>query len=231
MSEISRQPIIYNPFADDPVSFIYGAIAKSIYEIQTCIPAIVKKVIDRNTVIATPAVQQLNANQESVAWADIELPVHTPCGSNLIISAPLTVGDTGWIIAGDLDPSLFLKKPSEPAGQNVYSRHEYQFGFFVPCKFGKYEVEIEDGVLYLGTDNGNTKITVKDGEVSIVSKSTLKITAENVSINGSSKVEINGTDWKTHQHGISITAADGVVANLSTGQVTTTSDISTGGVK
>lgn len=227
MSEVSRQPIIYNPFADDPVSFIYGAIAKGIYEIQTCIPAIVKKVIDRNTVIATPAVQQLNANQESVAWADIELPVHTPCGSNLIISAPLTVGDTGWIIAGDLDPSLFLKKPSEPAQQNIYSRHEYQFGFFVPCKFGKYEVEIEDGVLYLGTNNGDTKITVKDGEIIINSKSDLKINAETVNITGSNKVEINGTDWESHTHGV------GTLTTTATVGASTTLGVlsgSTGGV-
>ena len=199
----NNAPIVENPFEQSSNNIIVGIVRQELKKLHTCIPAIVKKVISRGEVIVSPAVQQIDVNWKSVEWADIKLPVHSPSGNAILCSSPLTVGDTGWIIAGDLDPTLFFNDMERPARQNTMDRHNYQFGFFLPDKIKGFEISgDDDGGWYIGTADGKTKIVLKDGEVSIVSKSTLKITAENVSINGSSKVEINGTDWKSHQHGV-----------------------------
>lgn len=198
----NNAPIVENPFEQSPNDIIVGIVRQELKKLHTCIPAIVKKVVSRGEVIVSPAVQQIDVNWQSVEWADIKLPVHTPSGNAILCSAPLTVGDTGWIIAGDLDPTLFFNDMERPARQNTMDRHNYQFGFFLPDKIKGFEISGDDDGWYIGTADGETKIVLKDGEVSIVSKSTLKITAENVSINGSSKVEINGTDWESHKHSV-----------------------------
>lgn len=196
-------PIVVNPFADSFVEIVQGLIKSELKKLHTCIPAIVKEVVGRGEVVVSPAVQQVNIDWKPVEWADIKLPVHIPSGNAILSSVPLAVGDTGWIIAGDLDPTLFFNDMSRPARQNTFDRHNYQYGFFLPDKIKGFEIAPEDdGGWYIGTADGKTKIVLKDGEVSIVSDSALKITAKTVSIDGSSKVEINGTDWATHKHDV-----------------------------
>ena len=117
----------------DVMDGINEAIKKAIKELQTCIPAIVKEVKSRNQVIVSPAIQKTSPAWQALPWADIVLPVYAPQGGDGIISMPVSAGDTGWIIAGDLDPSLYFQNPSKPATQNVFDRHNYQYGFFLPC--------------------------------------------------------------------------------------------------
>ena len=224
----NKKPI-FDPFSNDLPTFIDASIRRALYDLHTCIPAIVKKVIGRNYVVVSPAVQQIDSEWKSVEWADVKLPVHTPSGSNVLFSVPLAVGDTGWIIAGDLDPSLFFKDTSKPARQNVLSRHNYQFGFFIPDIIRGISLSADDdGGIFIGTEDGSTKVLIKDGEISIVGKSELKIRAENVSIDGSSKVIINGTDWKTHTH--TVPSNIKVQVNTGTGTGATTETTKTGGV-
>lgn len=209
--------IIFDPFATNLPTYVEALIKRAVHNLQTCIPAIVKEVVSRNEVVVTPAVQQMDADWQSVAWADIKLPVRTPCGNNLLISCPLTAGDTGWIIAGDLDPSLFFKDPSKPANQNLLTRHDYQYGFFLPDKIGKLTLEDSDGGIHIGTADGKTKILIKDGEISIESTSELKIMGKNITINtdDNSSVVIDGVNFKEHQHaatGLTTTATVGTGA-------------------
>lgn len=216
----------YNQLNDTPVSYLHAAIKKAIKEMQTCIPAIVNKVISREQVLVTPAVQQTTADMGTLSWASVVLPVYTPQGGNGIFSMPVSVGDTGWIIAGDLDPSLFFKDPSSPARQNVFDRHNYQYGFFLPCKMKNFGIDSgDDGGIVI--KNGDTKIVVKNNEIDIVSSNTLKINASSANItasgniklestgsggkieiktNQNNKVEIDGLNFKSHCH---ISAAEG----------------------
>ena len=206
---MSESPLIFDPYANDFVSFIRGAIKKAIYDIQTCIPAIVKEVKSRDKVVVSPAVQQTGNDWQSVPWADITLPVCTPCGNGIFASFPLAVGDTGWIIAGDLDPSLFFKSPDSPQRQNTFERHEYRFGFFVPNTIGGYRIDSEDdGSLVIGTKNGSSKVVISNNGLKIKSDSIIIETTDGASIT------IDGTDWKTHTHGVGTlsvptTAAEG----------------------
>lgn len=192
--------IVFNPYATDLEGFILAAIQKYLGQLQTCIPAIVKKVESRDTVIVTPAVQQLDANWKAVNWADITLPVYTPAGGKFLLSAPLTAGDTGYIIAGDLDPANFMDNPTSPAAQKRLDRHNYQFGYFVPAKIGKLNITAPNGSFVISSDDGNTQIVLEQGKISLKTTSELRIEAQNVIIEGSSQVKINNTDWATHKH-------------------------------
>lgn len=190
----------YNPFGNTLPAYINEAIKKAIKEMQTCIPAIVKEVKGRNQVIVSPAIQQTSPAWNTLSWADIVLPVYAPQGGNGIISVPVSAGDTGWIIAGDLDPSLYFQNPSRPAAQNVFDRHNYQYGFFMPCKLGDFDISSDDdgGIVI---KNGDTKIVVKGNEIDIVSNNELKINAKSVSITSEgNNITIDGTNWKQHTH-------------------------------
>ena len=221
-----KNKLLFNPFATNIQSYIDMVVKKHIKELQTCIPAIVKEVKGRDKVIVSPAVQQTNANWETVRWADILLPVYTPAGGSGIFSLPISAGDTGWIIAGDLDPSLFYQDPSKPARQNVFDRHNYQYGFFLPCKMKDFGIDSADngGIVI---KNGDTKIVIKDNEIEIKSNNTLKINANSANItasgsitiestgnsgnidiktSGNDKVKIDGLNFKSHCH---ISAAEG----------------------
>lgn len=229
---MAKKQMIFDPYATGFETYILEAIRTSLHRLQTCIPAIVKSVPSRDTVIAIPAVEQLDGNWQTIPWAQIKLPVHTPCGSGIIISSPLTVGDTGWIIAGDLDPSLFIqtiKDKAKPARQNILMRHDYQFGFFIPDKITGYEIASEDnGALVIQTKDGKTKISLKENTINIVSGAELNINASNVTINGSSQVMINGKDWETHQH--QVPTAIPVQVAFPSGEGATTGPVNTGGV-
>lgn len=220
--------IVFDPYNTDLRGFILAAVQKYISQMQTCIPAIVKKVESRDTVIVTPAVQQLDANWQAVNWADIRLPVYTPAGGKFLLSAPLTAGDTGYIIAGDLDPALFNENPKNPAPQKRLDRHNYQFGYFVPAKIGKLNLTAPADAFVISTEDGTTQISLQDGSISIKTTSQLRIEGQNVIIQGNGNVNINGKDWATHTH--KVPSGIGVQVSPSTGQGATTAVVNTGGV-
>lgn len=231
----------FNPYINDIYGIVIAAIKKYLQGVQTCIPAIVKKVVSRDTVIVTPAVQQVNSKWESVDWADIKLPVHSPCGGGVLLSIPLSAGDTGWIIAGDLDPSLFFKDKSRPQRQNTFNRHEYQFGFFVPDGIGGYEISSDDdGCWVIKSKEGSSKVVIGNEKIDVINgnskvsveNDTLKIKSDSVIIETTdgASVTIDGKDWKTHKH--DVTAGIGqVTVNTSTGQNTSPLTWTSDGVK
>lgn len=221
--------VSYNPIADRNLAiYIQDAIKKAIKDIQTCIPAIVQEVKGRNKVIVSPAVQKTSPSWETLTWADIVLPVYTPTGNagNAVMSFPVKAGDIGWIIAGDLDPSLYFQDTSRPARQNVFDRHKYQYGFFMPAKINDLGIDdADDGGIVI--KNGSTKIVIKENEIEIKSNNTLKINANSANISssgnitiqstgsggnidiktdGNDKVKIDGLNFKSHCH---ISGAEG----------------------
>lgn len=191
----------YNPFADDLQGYINEAIKKAIKELQTCIPAIVKSVNSRGEVVVSPAIQRTSPDWESLPWAAMTLPVYTPAGGNSVISVPVSAGDTGWIIAGDLDPSLYFKNPKQPSRQNMFDRHNYKYGFFVPSAMNNFSVSSsDDGGVVIQT--GSSKIVVKGNEITINSNDELKVNAKTVKITSeNNNVTIDGINFKNHVHG------------------------------
>ena len=215
MESSNKSNGIYNPFETNIYAVINNAVERAIKKLQTCIPAIIKEVVDRKTVIAIPAVQQSNSEWDAINWAEIKLPVYSPLGGDIVMSFPLTAGNTGWIIAGDLDPSLFFQDVSSPAKQAFYDRHKYQYGFFLPANLGDFTVSQDDENRWVLTSlDGKTKISIGEG-IDIETDKALKIKGNSVSITSSgNNITIDGTDWKTHKHGVGTlsvptTAAEG----------------------
>lgn len=219
---------VWNPFDQNNIyGLINNAISRAMKRLQTCIPAIVKDVIDRKTVIALPAVQQSDSDWNAIDWAETKLPVYSPLGGGIVMSFPLTAGDTGWIIAGDLDPSLFFQDVSSPAKQAFYDRHKYQYGFFIPANMGDFTISQDDENRWVLTSlDGKTRISIGEG-IDIETDKALKIKGNSVSIESSgNNITIDGTDWKTHTH----TASQADMQTVITGEVTITGNLTTGGV-
>lgn len=193
--------VIYNQFTNNLPNYINDALRAFSHQFQTCIPAIVKEVKSRDTVVVSPAVQQTASDNSALGWASITTTVLTPFSSGMFLSMPVTVGDTGWLVASDLDTEKF-KETKKPAQQTVFSRHKYRYGFFVPDAINGYTVSEDDsGAVVLSTLDGKTKITLKDKEINLVSDDALKINAKSVSITSSgNNVTIDGTNFANHTH-------------------------------
>lgn len=202
---------LYNPYAKNLSGVIDGAIRKYLQRFQTCIPAVVKQVIDRKHVVVSPAVEQIDRNWQSVEWASIKLPVCTPCGSDMFVSFNLSVGDTGWIIAGDLDPTLFFNNPDKPQRQNTMERHKYQFGFFIPDSVNGFDIDSNEDGLVIGSADGKTTVTIGKESLKIKADSIIIETTDNAS------VSIDGVNWKNHKHNVTANTGE-VTVDTSTGK-------------
>lgn len=192
---------IYRPFINNENALIETMLSDFAQRFQTCIPAIVKKVISRDTVEVSPAVLQTDSQGNAVQWANITTTVLTPFSGGIFLSMPLSVGDTGWLVGCDLDTSNF-KKEKKPSQQNSYTRHLYQYGFFVPDAINGYTVsEDDEGAVVLTTTNGKTKIALKHNEIDIISDDKLKINAKSITIESkNNNVVIDGINFKEHTH-------------------------------
>lgn len=216
------QPI-YRPFLPNDNTLIETMLNDFAKRFQTCIPAIVKEVKSRDTVKVSPAVLQSDSQGNPVEWADITVTVLTPFSGGLIISMPLAVGDTGWLVGCDLDTSQF-KKEKEPSQQQAFTRHLYQYGFFVPDAINGYTISDDDaGALVISTLDGSTKIALKDKEIDIKSDNLLKINAKSVNIESEGNdVSIDGINFKNHTHSsgglmagqVAVTGITGVVEDV-----------------
>ena len=211
---------IYRPFINNDNALIETMLSDFAKRFQTCIPAVVTKVISRDTVEVSPAVLQSDSQGNPVKWAGITTTILTPFGGGVFLSMPLSVGDTGWLVGSDLDTSEF-KKEKKPSQQNSFTRHLYQYGFFVPDAINGYSVSEDDaGAVVLSTLDGKTKIVLKDKEISIVSDDKLKINAKSITIDSSNNdVVIDGINFKEHKHLAGTLVAGQVAVTGNTGEV------------
>lgn len=134
--------------------------------LECCTPGIVLS-YDRagGTAMVRPLVKKVTGDGKTQERAPIRLSVRRSLHGSFMVDAPLHVGDTGWIVAADRDTfnakalnSKIQAKTSgiglhddngEPIGNSgaqtpgVYSTHKYQFGFFVPDRWGGIELPAE----------------------------------------------------------------------------------------
>lgn len=153
--------------------------------LENCIPAIVES-YDRttNTVTVQPAINNILTDGNSCPRDVLRLPVYSYSGGGIYMSFPLKKSDTGWIIAGDRDISIF-KQALKVSNPNTYRTHQFSFGFFIPDKIKGYTIASSDNDAYvLSTLDGKTKITLKENAISIISGSNLTINSPNINITG-----------------------------------------------
>lgn len=224
---------IYRPFVNTENALIATMLSDFAQRFQTCIPAVVNKVISRDTVEVSPAVLQTDSQGDPVQWANITTTVLNPFSGGIFLSMPVAVGDTGWLVAADLDTSVF-KQGKKPSQQNSLTRHLYEYGFFVPDAINGYTVSEDDaGAVVLSTLDGKTKITLKDKEINVVSDDKLKINAKSITIESSNNdVVIDGINFKNHKHVVEENGVPTLATTATVGASSTPGVISgtTGGV-
>lgn len=181
--------------------------------LENCIPATVET-YDRETnlasvwpsVLMTLAQTDENGENVTVPFAPMTLPVLTLGGGGIVFNVPLNLGDTGWIIGADVDTSEF-KNTRKISNQQTLAIHKYQFGFFIPDQIKGFSVApSDDGAAVWQTLDGTTKISLKDGKISLYTTAEVDIQAPLVTILGN--VEVNGNITATG----TITGSTDVVA-------------------
>lgn len=97
------------------------------------------------------------------------IPVLVMGGGGYFMSYPLNTGDLGWIAANDRDISLFLQSYNE-AAPNTNRVKSFSDAVFIPDIMHGYTIDgaDEDKLVIQDTD-GNTKITLGDGEINLQS--------------------------------------------------------------
>lgn len=138
---------------------------------EVCLPVVVVS-YDRikNRVTVIPAIKRVTTSGEMVSRAQIVVPCHNPCGGGIAINYPIKQGDTGWVIAGDRDASLFLQTLKE-AIPNTYSKHLYQFGVFIPDKINNVAIAAEDSdALVIQTLDSVSKISIQKDKIKIATQ-------------------------------------------------------------
>lgn len=137
------------------------------------------------------------------------IPVLMLSGGGFTLSFPIKEKDIGWIIAADRNISVFKQLLSifTPAD---YRKHKYQDGFFIPDKVKGFDISPdESNAVLLTSEDGLTKISIKNDAITITAKET--VLNGNITVNGSisttgtitssTDVISAGISGKSHTHG------------------------------
>lgn len=177
---IGSEDEFYRKFRDSIMNNLRGAM-----------PGIIQSFDDvEQTVIVKLALrEQIIQPDQSKIWTDIPLlldvPIVVPRGGDAILTVPIQQGDECLVIFGDVCIDAWW---SYGGTQNQIEkrRHDLSDGFAIvglwsqPRRISKYSTTATE----LRTLDGNTKISLKAGEIDIVANS----------------VKINGVDFTDHTH-------------------------------
>lgn len=183
----------YNPSNASTLSGVLSEVLKNFgLTIENCIPAVVVSYDRTNNVAEVrPAINTILTDGTAKARDTIKLPVHLLGGAGIVISAPLSAGNTGWIIAGDRDITLF-KQSLSVSNPNTYRTHKFSFGFFIPDKIKGITVQTGDeNALTIQTLDGTTRISLLSGSVKVVSSNNVEVDCTNLTISATN-VNITG---------------------------------------
>ena len=176
--------------------------------IECCQPCVVQSIdYATNTVIVKPAINISTTVGEYVQRDVIKLTAWRFASGGFLIHYPINVGDTGWMIAGDKDTSLF-KQEKKVADPNTNLSHQYSQGFFIPDKINGFPVSNDDqGRLVFQNQAGTERISIGASDTKIYSTN-LSINATNMTVTGETQfngnVSISGTmhsaNYDAHTH-------------------------------
>lgn len=138
------------------------------YKIQQniCLPAIVRKVYpEKHTVDAELLCSYVTTDGKEIKRALLsEIPWKQMRHGGFFIDFPISVGDTGWVIAGDRDSEKIRESNSDTdisknkgsAMPETNGIDEFQYGVFIPDSWAKPNEKAKDS-LVIGTrdNNGN----------------------------------------------------------------------------
>lgn len=95
------------------------------------------------------------------------IPIMTMGAGGIYASFPVKVGDLGFVFSASRDTSLFYQSQGGEDWPNTERLHSFSDGGFLPLKLFNFSIAggaLSDG-FSLQTDDGQTFITLKDGEI------------------------------------------------------------------
>lgn len=206
MAEITKTIPDYNPADANTLAGLNNMLQNKIsMGIECAIPGIVQS-YDRvtNRAIVKPAITGVASQGQKVSKEPlINIPVFCMCGGGIVMSFPIKPGDTGWLVANDRNISIF-KQNLEESAPNDYRKHSLIDAFFLPDKINDINFsQADDGALIIQTLTGTTKITLKEGVITLTSPNV--IINGDTTINGtltvSTETITNNIPFTTHVHG------------------------------
>lgn len=215
------------PYSQDELNNDYLAFLKIMrnhdLNFECCIPVTVIEYNRANNIVtAQGAINHISFANESIPRVPFKVPCFNPCGNGIGINFPIKAGDTGWVIGADVDTELFMQS-LKTADPNTGRLHCFAFGFFIPDKIKGFQIAEEDAdALVIQTLDGKTKITLKNGNVTVLSADTVNVQCTNANVNAS---QLNLTAESTVTGNITVTG------NLTVnGTITATTDTLVGSV-
>lgn len=174
--KVSKVPAEASPIPNsvvfDPATAFLAMLRQHSFEMECCTPAAVLK-FNRASHIATvlPLCKRRTNLGKSIAPMPINVHVWRYACGGVIIDLPVKTGDTGWLIAGDLDTTYVKDKNAsfDPDGNEgsqepqTNDLHRYRFGLFLPDSFCNFEDISQYGdEPVIGTYDGDGTITPID---------------------------------------------------------------------
>ena len=160
------------------------------YKIQQniCLPAIVRKVYpEKHTVDAELLCSYVTTDGKEIKRALLsEIPWKQMRHGGFFIDFPISVGDTGWVVAGDRDSEKIRESNSDTdisknKGSTMPETNgidEFQYGVFIPDSWAKPFKNAENN-LVIGKIDSNGK---EKGFIEITSDGLLKVTKNSKTI-------------------------------------------------
>lgn len=194
---------------------IEEAIANSIGEMQSVTPArIISYYRNSHYALVEPLVMKTSATE----YKRMPLYVCTVrrlFAGRFLIDIPLNIGDTGWLIASDADTDFVKQRCLNNNGDadvevnaqqlpNTERTHRYEFGFFIPDRWGdKYMVDENHVTHFDDEDNDRLVIQTEDGKQ--------RVSFKNVDNSGRGEIKITSIDKEDDSKKTIIVIRDGEV--------------------
>lgn len=156
---------------DDLGAALQEFVRQALMQIDGMLPATVTAV-DRTAgrVSVKPLVMAGTATGGKVPRPVVpNIPIMTMGAGGIYASFPVKVGDLGFVFSASRDTSLFYQSQGGEDWPNTERIHSFSDGGFLPLKL--FNFSIAGGVLADGfslqTDDGQTFVTLKDGEIQL----------------------------------------------------------------
>lgn len=175
---------------DNPLAIFNRILFCHDLSFESCVPAIIKEVNDDHSAFAQPLMKMMTESQE-IDSAPILVTTFWDYHGGFEVWHPLSVGDTGWLIAADRNTDLVKqyncdgKSDGPQNANNDGNLHKYRFGFFFPDRW-KSQSTVKQTVpeelqncFYIQDKNGWAKFLLdNEGHIAITAKSAVKIFSE-----------------------------------------------------
>lgn len=206
-------------FADigDPTAVIAYLIGQQLIKEECVTPGIVE-IYDRKKHIAfvRPSVKLVGTCGECIKRCPVQCTVMRHYAGNYLIDVPILKGDTGWIVGADVDTEN-VKESKEPEVPNSLQHHKFRFGFFIPDRWGEYELheeDIKESRLVIQSKDGSQCVSIGMSDIKIRSGKTI-IQTDELEVNAQSNIHFNAPDIFCNGKFHNSTGANGAISAIS----------------